>query len=156
VLNIFNNTRALFKKRRPAGYLKTKLDFGNLGLKFDKNYTFEKLHLLFLKKKLKFFLKKKLKNQNMWFFLIENFSVFKKGKNSRMGKGKGIFQRKSYMVKKNKKFLEFLNLNVLFLKKISYFFKKFSNLKTSTVIPYKQGLIFYKTNLSFYKLYYRF
>ena len=92
----------------------------------------------------------------MWFLLIENFSVFKKGKNSRMGKGKGIFQRRSYIVKKNKKFLEFLNLNFLFLKQISLFFKNYSNLKTSIIVPYKQCLLFYKTNLSFYKLYYRF
>ena len=156
MVNALNNMSASFKKRKPMGYTLSALNFGNIGLKFIKNSNFEKLHLITLKKKFKFFLKKKSINQNLWFLLIENFNVFKKGENSRMGKGKGIFQRVSYLVKKNKIFLEFLNLNFFFLKNIQVFFKKYSNLKVSIIKLYNQPIIFYKINLSFYKLYYRF
>jgi len=54
-----------FKKRGLTGFILPKLIFGSLGLKLDKNYTFEKLHLFILKKKLKFFLKKKMQQKKV-------------------------------------------------------------------------------------------
>ena len=44
---------------------------------------------------------------------MENTPIFKKGKNARMGKGKGIFQRLTYRVKKNQIILEFFNMNCI-------------------------------------------
>ncbi len=71
-----NNNTSLpvsFKNRNLLGYKKSHLRFGDLGLKFDKNYTIEKLHLVVLKKKFKFFLKKKKKNiyKNLVFYIWE-------------------------------------------------------------------------------------
>lgn len=145
-----------FKKRGLTGFILPKLIFGSLGLKLNKNYTFEKLHLFILKKKLKFFLKKKIQQKKVWFFLAENYPVFCKGKNARMGKGKGLYQRTIFRTKKNKIFLELFNINFIFLKKISIFFKKYSNLKNSVVTLKNTKLVLFKQNLQFYKLYNRF
>jgi hypothetical protein len=56
-----------FKKRYSAGYTFTNLRYGNLGLKFLKEYNIEHIYMLELKKKLKFFLnlKKKIFNRNL-------------------------------------------------------------------------------------------
>ena len=146
-----------FKKRYIYGYVKPKLRFGNLGLKIDKNYTLEKLYIILIKKKLKFFLKKKTKiKTSTWFFLIENNPVFKKGKNARMGKGKGIFQRCVYRVKKNQILLEFFNLNKLFLKKISQLLKSNANINNSLYYNYNYNIILNQKNLTYYNLYNRF
>ena len=56
-----------FKKRYAAGYNYNYLRYGNLGLKFLKNYNIEYIYMVELKKKLKFFLtlKKKIFNRNL-------------------------------------------------------------------------------------------
>jgi ribosomal protein L16/L10AE len=156
-----NNNTSLpvsFKNRNLLGYKKSHLRFGNLGLKFDKNYTIEKLHLVVLKKKFKFFLKKKKKiSTKAWFFISENFPIYRKGKNARMGKGKGIYQRMAFRVKKNQIFLEFRNLNYMFLKKLSNNFYLTSNLHNTICAKDNKYLLqLSKTPVSFYKLYYRF
>jgi len=74
-----NNNTSLpvsFKNRNLLGYKKSHLRFGDLGLKFDKNYTIEKLHLVVLKKKFKFFLKKKKKYLQKLGFLYLRISLF--------------------------------------------------------------------------------
>lgn len=157
---MYNNPQPTsYKKRYLTGYSNSKLRFGNVGLRFEKNYTVEKLHIVSLKKKFKFFLKKK-KDKNIttkaWFFLLENHPIFKKGKNARMGKGKGIYQRISFRVKKNQIFLEFFNINPLFLHKISNFFIKNSFIKNTVVNANKYFLNQNNTNVSFYKLYNRY
>jgi ribosomal protein L16/L10AE len=145
-----------FKKRAITGFTLPKLTFGTVGLKFDKNYTFEKLHLFVLKKKLKFFLKKKRGLKKVWFFLSQNYPVFAKGKNARMGKGKGEYLRLIFRVKRNKVFLEFMNLNSIFLKKVSLFFKRYSNLKNSVLTQKSQQIVLFKSNQSLYRVYKRF
>ena len=146
-----------FKKRKLNGYTNCSLKFGNVGLKLDKNYTIEKLYITALKKRLKFFLKKKTKlKQQTWFFLMENTPVFKKGKNARMGKGKGIYQRMVFRVKKHKTLLEFFNINLLFLNKVSVFFKNTFNVHNSVVGNNKYNLNQGNKTLTYYKLYNRF
>ena len=145
-----------FKKRTIMGFVLPKLTFGTVGLKLDKNYTFEKLHLFVLKKKLKFFLKTKKTHKKVWFFLNENYPIFSKGKNARMGKGKGTYTRTVFRVKKNKIFLEFLNLNYVFLKKISIFFKRYSNIRNSVVSLRIRKLVLFNTEIQVYKMYRRF
>jgi len=73
-----------------------------------------------------------------------------------MGKGKGLYQRTIFRTKKNKIFLEFFNINFVFLKKISIFFKKYSNLKNSIITLNTTKLVLFKQDLQFYKLYNRF
>lgn len=157
---IFNNSHqpVSFKKRGLLGYRRSMLRFGTAGLRFTSNYTIEKLHFVTLKKKFKFFLKNKKSSIYLktWFFLSENTPIFKKGKNSRMGKGKGVYQRLAFRVKKNQIFIEFFNLNVIFLKKISSFLQSNSNLKNAVVDNNNYKLNLFKTQLSYYKIYKRF
>ena len=70
-----------------------------------------------------------------------------------MGKGKGTYKRTIYRIKKNKIFLEFFNLNYIFLKKISLFFKKYSNLENSIFKLTKPKLNLFQTDLKLYNIY---
>jgi len=153
---LFSIRSKKFKKRTITGFTFPRLIFGTVGLKFDKNYTFEKMHLRLLKKKLKFFLKKKRGFKKAWFFLTQNYSIFAKGKNARMGKGKGEYLRSIFRVKKSRVFLEFINLNKIFLRKISYFFKRGSNLRNSVLTKRSKKLILFKADQSTYNIYRRF
>jgi len=157
---LFNNSNqpVSFKMRRLTGYSKfCNLRYGNLGLAFTKNYTIEKLHFTQLKRKLKVFLKgRNQKHVKTWFFLSENYPIFKKGKNARMGKGKGIYQRLSFRVKKNQIFIEFFNLNMLFLSRVSHSLNLNANLRNkivSNTLDY--NLVLSRKNISYYKLYKR-
>lgn len=74
-----------------------------------------------------------------------------------MGKGKGIYQRMAFRVKKNQIFMEFRNLNYMFLKKLSNNFYLTSNLRNTICAKNNKYLLqLSKTPVSFYKLYYRF
>lgn len=114
-----------FKKRNQS-YNSTKLlKFGNLGFFFLKEIRFEYLYFFFFKKLIKLLNKNKYCTFNKffyWFFLKGNFPLTKKSKNSRMGKGKGMFLRWSIKLKPNFFFLEFLCFNTFFF--INYFNKK--------------------------------
>ena len=153
------NEISSFKKRYKDKNFNNNVNirFGVSALKFCKNYIIENSYLLFLKKKNKFFFKKrKIKDLRVWFFLSKNFPISQKSKNSRMGKGKGIFIRTVIRVPKNKIFLEFSNMNIIFLKKICKSFKKKNNLLT--LIIFKKNLpIFCKNkDISLYNFYKRF
>lgn len=147
-----------FKKRYRTGYDYSKLKYGNVGLKFLKEYNIEYIYLFELKRKLKFFLtlRKKIFNNNLWIFLQGNSPVSKKSKNSRMGKGKGSFLRLSCRVKKNMIFMEFLNLNFIILNKITLFFKKKNNLKVRIIKKDNFNIIFKKKNICYYNVYKQF
>lgn len=147
-----------FKKRYQTGYNFSKLKYGNIGLKFLKSYSIEYIYLFELKKKLKFFLtlRKKMFNRDLWIFLQGNFPVSKKSKNSRMGKGKGSYLRLCCRVKKNTIFMEFLNLNIVILKKIMFFFKKKNNLNLKIIKKDNFNIIFKKKNICYYNVYKQF
>lgn len=148
-----------FKKRRINKNFnsKIKIRFGISALKFCKSYIIESSYLSFLKKKIKFFFKKrKRKDLMVWFFLSKNFPISQKTKNSRMGKGKGIFVRSVIRVSKDKIFLEFSNMNIILLKKISKIFKKKNNLITMIVFNKNFTVFCGKSDLSFYNFYKRF
>ncbi len=147
-----------FKKRYRTGYDYSKLRYGNIGLKFLKEYNIEYIYLFELKRKLKFFLtlRKKILNNNLWVFLQGNSPVSKKSKNSRMGKGKGSFLRLSCRVKKNMIFMEFLNLNFIILNKIIFFFKKKNNLKVKIIKKDSFNIVFKKKNICYYNVYKQF
>lgn len=147
-----------FKKRYRTGYDYSKLKYGNVGLKFLKEYNIEYVYLFELKRKLKFFLtlRKKIFNNNLWIFLQGNSPVSKKSKNSRMGKGKGSFLRLSCRVKKNMIFMEFLNLNFLILNKITLFFRKKNNLKVKIIKKDNFSIVFKKKNICYYNVYKQF
>ena len=113
-----------FKKRFNKYNIFKKLKFGNIGFFFIKKFKFEYLYFFFFKKFIKFINKNKFKiinNFYFWFFLIGNYPLTKKSKNSRMGKGKGVFLRWAIILNNNFFFLEFLIYNFKFF---FFFFQK--------------------------------
>ena len=146
-----------FKKRYLRGYQYKFLRYGNLGIFFIKSYRIENMHLFDLKKKFKFFLNKSKKdlNNQLWIFINKNYPVSKKPKNSRMGKGKGKFIRLCTILPKNYIFLEFLNINILLLKKIMNYFSLKNNFKISYVQKNNSVIFFKHKNISFFKKYKR-
>ena len=73
-----------------------------------------------------------------------------------MGKGKGIFIRQVIRVPKNKIFLEFSNMNLIFLKKIRISFKKKNNLLTLIIFKKNMPIFCNNKDISFYNFYKRF
>lgn len=105
------------KNRIKLKIKKPSLVFGNLGLVFWHQGLLEVKQLLLLKR----FLKKRLKRRDkkkkriklwskskkgVWLYLVPNFIISKKSKNSRMGKGKGTFLKWLFKVKSGFVFLE--------------------------------------------------
>lgn len=73
-----------------------------------------------------------------------------------MGKGKGSYLRLCCRVKKNTIFMEFLNLNIVILKKIMFFFKKKNNLNLKIIKKDNFNIIFKKKNICYYNVYKQF
>ena len=146
-----------FKKRNKKKFCIKNFKIGNSFLKFNKSYLIENKYFFFFKKKIKSLIKKKKRNDLIiWFFLLKNFPISQKSKNSRMGKGKGIFLRMVSKVYKNKIFLEFSNFNIILLKKLINFLKKKNNLKISMVLKKNPKIFLKKIDFSFYNFYKRF
>ncbi len=79
---------------------------------------FECVYLKFLKRKIKKLVKRKKKRyrgRRLWINLKANYPLTKKSKNSRMGKGKGIFLRWVVTIRPTTKFAEFLGYPFQFL-----------------------------------------
>jgi len=72
-----------------------------------------------------------------------------------MGKGKGKFVRLCTRVSKNFVFLEFLNINLVLLKKIIYYFSLKNNFKISYLQKNAKTLFFKNKNITFYNKYKR-
>ena len=129
-----------FKKRKPHYNSINRLTFGNIGFFFSKEIRFEYLYFFFFKKLLKLLNKNKYCTFNkffFWFFLKGNFPLTKKSKNSRMGKGKGMFLRWVIKLPSNFFFIEFLTFNSLFFLS---FFKKRKNLISKNMYIYLQKM----------------
>jgi hypothetical protein len=73
-----------------------------------------------------------------------------------MGKGKGSFIRLSCRLKKNLIFIEFLNINLIILKRINYFFNKKNNLNTKLIKKFNLNFFYKNNNLCYYNLYKQF
>jgi hypothetical protein len=70
-----------------------------------------------------------------------------------MGKGKGFFLRMISRIKKNRTFLECSNLNIIFLKKIKFFFKKKTGIQTFINFKHQRQIFCSKFNITYYNLY---
>lgn len=127
-------------------FLKTKyprLRFGNIGIVTAQPLRFEFIYLFFLRKFLKKTIKKKknfFSERKIWFFIRPNQVLTKKGKNSRMGKGKGAFVRWCSLLPKGFIFLEFNNIATI---KIIKYTKKLEN-----KFKIKLSVIFLKNNFT--------
>lgn len=111
---------------------KPKLLVGEYGFVASNESKMELIHLTFLKKCLRIFnLKKKsnknnLKNLKIWISLLPNGTISRKSKNSRMGKGKGMFERWVFKFQQGSTLVEFLGISrYRLVKTIIYLNKKF-------------------------------
>lgn len=112
------------------------LRFGDCGIFFMQQGRIELVYLTFVKKILKK-LKKKLKPERsfrkIWFFYTKNWSITKKTKNSRMGKGKGMFIRRCYRVSSGTPLLEFYGYNYIYIRVVKRYLQKKIPLQLTTM-----------------------
>jgi len=111
-----------------------RLNFGNAGYITDREGRIELIHLAFFKKKIKKLIKKvdlrfEMRKEQVWFFITPNFLIQKKSKNSRMGKGKGLVERKTVRLRKNVPIFEFYGFPFPLLKRMLFKLNKKMNLK---------------------------
>lgn len=110
-LFVFSSERKLQKNRSIKIPKIIKLSFGEFGLIIIKEGRIELVQLNILKRYMKYFIPKiegKNYNRNIiWYSLTPNYIIQRKSKNSRMGKGKGLFERRAVRVQKNTILLEF-------------------------------------------------
>lgn len=140
-----NKERKIQKNRFKKNPKQIKLNFGEFGLVTKNEGRIELIQLTFLKKIIKTFIKKKKSNvdiirEKIWYFGRPNFLIQKKSKNSRMGKGKGMIERKVIRVRRGFVLFEFYGVPFLKLKKFSTKINKFCNIKFSI---FKKKLFFF-------------
>jgi len=115
------------KGRSEDSLRSVKLRFGTFGIFFYQQGRVEFNYLLYVKKILKKFVKKNVKKRaqkKIWFFFSKNWTLTKKSKNSRMGKGKGSFLRWCYRMRAGTPLLEFKGYNFLILYKLRQILQK--------------------------------
>ena len=112
--------KTLLKKRRLLYPKYPRLRFGDTGIVFKQSIRFEFIYFFFIRKFIKKLLKKQkrfIKIQRVWVFIRPNHVLTKKGKNSRMGKGKGSFIRWCSLIEKGFIFAEFTGISSIRLQK---------------------------------------
>lgn len=77
--------------------------------------------------------KRRSKFRKIWMFLWPNHIFTRKSKNSRMGKGKGVFNRWVLKLRRGTTLVETIGLSLSFLKKVVVWFNKQSSLKLHIV-----------------------
>jgi len=116
-----------FKSRNKRKIKKVKLNYGNLGFIILKSVQFEYAYFYLIRRYLKYFFKFKYALGNyfkIWVFLKGNYPVSKKSKNSRMGKGKGAFNRWIIKLNQGHVLMEFHNVDTIRLKKLNKYWNK--------------------------------
>lgn len=122
-----------------------KLGFGDSGLITLNEGRLELIQLTFLKKLVKSFIKKKKSNidiirEKIWYFGRPNFLIQKKSKNSRMGKGKGMIERKVIRIRRGVVLFEFIGVSPSKLKKFALKINKVCSVKfniiTNNILTY--------------------
>lgn len=104
--------------------------FGSISFFFLHQVQLEFIYLRLLKRRMRIMLKRRgnrFKNRKIWFNLRGNFPVSKKSKNSRMGKGKGLFLRWVVRIRPFSVFFSFFGFSfyilVKFKNKINFLLK---------------------------------
>ena len=115
-----------------------KLSFGDSGIVSTNEGRIEFVQLSLIKKIIKLFIKKKKSNvdiirEKIWYFGTPNFYIQKKSKNSRMGKGKGLIERKVIRVRRGFVLFEFLGVPTIKLKKLILKINKFLDVKFTVI-----------------------
>lgn len=123
-----------------------KIMFGDSALINMKEGRLELIQINSVKKFLKKMVRKKslslsFNREKIWYFGRINFFLQKKSKNSRMGKGKGLYERKVLRLKKNFVIFEFKGISFFKLKWFTIKINKMSNLRFKLIF---KKLIFFK------------
>tara|TARA_B110000503_G_scaffold490_1_gene720 strand:+ start:1302 stop:1760 length:459 start_codon:yes stop_codon:yes gene_type:complete len=105
-----NSNKLLLKGRKMTGFTHIRCYYEGSYLFFLKNYRIEFKYMTVLKRLLKKLRRRGLKKQRtlaykLYVSLNSNYMLSKKSKNSRMGKGKGVFIREAIKVKKFRPFI---------------------------------------------------
>lgn len=142
---IDNNVLKKIQKNRFFSNPKKRFNkFGDFGLACKNEGRLELIHISMLKKKIKTFIKKKkseidIIREKIWYFGRPNFLIQKKSKNSRMGKGKGLIERKTIRVKKNFIIFEFKGVPLIKIKNLVKYSNKFLSVKTYIIKNYDKS-----------------
>lgn len=126
-----------FKGRNKIKNRRIKLVYGNSGFVICKNTQFEYAYFFLIKRFLKFLFKFKYSLGTyfkIWVILKNNFPVSKKSKNSRMGKGKGAFNRWVVNIYQGHTLMEFNNIDKLRLLKLLNYWNKLLKIKLIFII----------------------
>ena len=114
------------------------LKFGDYGIFFVDEGRLEFVQLNFIKKAVKLVLKNSkhifLNYKKVWYNIVANHVIQCKSKNSRMGKGKGLFERRIIRVSKNTILFEFLGVSIFKLKFLVKKINKKLGIKTALII----------------------
>ena len=136
-----------FKGRRLTGFTMLKASTEDRYLYFMRSYRVEYKYINFLKKILKA-AKPRLSPRSRNFLvrlyvsLKNNYTISKKSKNARMGKGKGSFVREAIKVKKFKPFIYTSGCCPTVLKKISHALLKRANIESSCFTSIETGRLY--------------
>ena len=105
--------------------LKLKLRFGDCGVLVVDEGRLEFVQLNFVKKLVKFVMRSSKHlfgvYKKVWYNVVANHIIQCKSKNSRMGKGKGLFERRIVRIRKNTILFEFVGVSFF---KLNFFIKK--------------------------------
>jgi len=123
-INLNQDQNSKFKRRKYFNVKPLKLTWGDCGIFFSKQERFEFIYYIFVKRFLKKFMKKGVytfSSKKYWVFLRSNLTLSKKSKNSRMGKGKGSFLRRSFRTRVWSPLIEFKGANPFLIKAFTRF-----------------------------------
>jgi hypothetical protein len=121
--------------------------------------AFNRLYIFMLKRLVKKKFKKRrdkkrrwwFYHKSVWLFLFPNFVISQKSKNSRMGKGKGLYERWTIRVKCGLIFLEFKGIHPMHINNLKNIFQSRVNihiiLATKRKVYYSLGGSFYNQRL---------
>lgn len=107
----------------------------------NSNRRFEFVYLIFFRRWLKFFFKQSKRRRTNFFCkicIISNYWLSKKAQNSRMGKGKGKFLRKCFLIKKNQPLLITRGMDIFILYRFKKLIEKKLNFKCSIQTNFSQ------------------
>lgn len=91
--------------------------------------------------------KDKTPHKRLWFNLRSNYSITKKSKNSRMGKGKGKFVRKNIVVPSKFILIEFDGWTYKALRFVCFRFKTKANIRFKVFIKNKKKIVLFAETL---------
>lgn len=139
-----NNIRLQKKRNHYQPKTNLKLKFGDFGIVVKNEGRLEFVQLNFIKKSIKFLMRSSKhifeNSKKIWYNIVSNHVIQCKSKNSRMGKGKGLFNRRIIRLPKNSVLFEFSGVS---LYKINFFVKKINKkLNFKTYVLYNKNFQF--------------